>query len=136
MTELQAYGIRFSMDDFGTGYSSLSYLRQLPIDELKVDKSFITELGNLEQNEERYFIETIFAIAKNLRLKIVAEGIENAEQRKFLVEKKCDILQGHYLSEPLKDYEFEKRFLEAEVRKPLNSLVYEGDATYALAASE
>jgi len=136
MRELQTYGIRFSMDDFGTGYSSLSYLRQLPINELKVDKSFISELGNLEQNEEKYFVETIFTIAKNLGLKIVAEGIENAEQRKFLVEQKCDILQGHYLSEPLKDYEFEKRFLGAEARKPLNSLAYEGDATYVFVASE
>ncbi len=115
MMELQTYGIRFSMDDFGTGYSSLSYLRQLPINEIKIDKSFIAELDNIKQEKERYFVETIFAFAKNLRLKTVAEGIENEEQRKFLVEQKCDILQGHYLSEPLKDYEFEKCCLEAKV---------------------
>ncbi len=112
MRILQNYGIRFSMDDFGTGYSSLSYLRQLPIDEIKIDKSFISELNDLEEEEDRYFLETIFAIAKNLRLKIVAEGIETEKQWQFLVEKQCNILQGYYFSEPIKDDEFEKLFLD------------------------
>ncbi|MBT8349292.1 MAG: EAL domain-containing protein [Sulfurovum sp.] len=110
MRILQEYGIRFSMDDFGTGYSSLSYLRQLPINEIKIDKSFISELTNTQGQEERSFVEAIFAIAKNLRLNIVAEGIENAEQQKFVVDQKCDILQGYYFSKPLKDHEFEKLF--------------------------
>ena len=114
MRILQNYGIRFSMDDFGTGYSSLSYLRQLPIDEVKIDKSFISELNKLEDEEDRCFVETIFAIAKNLRLNIVAEGIENEEQRKFLVDQKCNILQGFYFSEPIKDNAFEKLFLDAK----------------------
>jgi diguanylate cyclase (GGDEF)-like protein len=114
MRILQNYGIRFSMDDFGTGYSSLSYLRQLPIDEIKIDKSFISELNDLEEEEDRCFIETIFAIARNLRLNIVAEGIENEKQRKFLIGQKCNVLQGYYLSEPIKDDEFEKLFLEAK----------------------
>ena len=114
MRILQDYGIRFSMDDFGTGYSSLSYLRQLPINEIKIDKSFVSELNNTQGQEERSFIEAIFAIAKNLRLNIVAEGIENEEQQKFVVAQKCDILQGHYFSQPLKDYEFEKLFLDAK----------------------
>ena len=114
MRILQNYGIRFSMDDFGTGYSSLSYLRQLPIDEIKIDKSFISELNKLEDEEDRCFVETIFAIAKNLRLNIVAEGIENEEQRKFLVDQKCNVLQGFYFSEPIKDNAFEKLFLDAK----------------------
>jgi len=117
MRILQNFGIRFSMDDFGTGYSSLSYLRQLPINEIKIDKSFISELNNLEEDEDKCFVETIFAIAKNLRLNIVAEGIENEEQRKFLVDQKCDILQGYYFSGPLQDNEFEKLFLDAKVRR-------------------
>lgn len=116
MKILQGDGIRFSMDDFGTGYSSLSYLRQLPINEIKIDKSFIDELNHREK-KDGCFIETIFAIAKNLRLKVVAEGIENEEQRKFLVEQKCDILQGYYFSKPVKEDEFEKLFLEAKSRK-------------------
>lgn len=113
MIILKDYGIRFSMDDFGTGYSSLSYLRQLPINEIKIDKSFIIELNNTEQDEGRRIVQTIFAIAKNLRLKVVAEGVENEEQRKFLVEQKCDILQGYYFSKAIKEDEFEKLFLEA-----------------------
>lgn len=113
MIILKDYGIRFSMDDFGTGYSSLSYLRQLPINEIKIDKSFIVELNNTEQDEGRRIVQTIFAIAKNLRLKVVAEGVENEEQRKFLVEQKCDILQGYYFSKAIREDEFEKLFLEA-----------------------
>jgi len=118
MRIFQDYGIRFSMDDFGTGYSSLSYLRQLPIDEIKIDKSFISELNNTQGEGERSFVEAIFSIAKNLRLNIVAEGIENVEQQKFVVEQKCDILQGHYFSQPLKDYEFEKLFLDTKQAEP------------------
>jgi len=129
MRILQNYGIRFSMDDFGTGYSSLSYLRQLPIDEIKIDKSFILELNDLEEEEDRYFIETIFAIAKNLRLKIVAEGIETEKQRQFLVEQQCNILQGYYFSEPIKDDEFEKLFSDTN---PYNYFI---EATYASAFS-
>jgi diguanylate cyclase (GGDEF)-like protein len=129
MRILQNHGIRFSMDDFGTGYSSLSYLRQLPIDEIKIDKSFISELNDLEEEEDRYFIETIFAIAKNLRLKIVAEGIETEKQRQFLVEQQCNILQGYYFSEPIKDDEFEKLFLDTN---PYN---YFKEETYASAFS-
>jgi len=117
MKILQDYGIRFSMDDFGTGYSSLSYLRKLPIDEIKIDKSFISELNNFEDEKDKYFIETIFAIAKNLRLNIVAEGIENEEQLKFLVEQKCDVLQGYYFSKPIKVEEFEKLFLDAKAHR-------------------
>jgi diguanylate cyclase (GGDEF)-like protein len=129
MRILQNHGIRFSMDDFGTGYSSLSYLRQLPIDEIKIDKSFISELNDLEEEEDKYFIETIFAIAKNLRLKIVAEGIETEKQRQFLVEQQCNILQGYYFSEPIKDDEFEKLFLDTN---PYN---YFKEETYASAFS-
>lgn len=121
MKILQNYGIRFSMDDFGTGYSSLSYLRQLPINEIKIDKSFIAELHHLEHDEDKCFVETIFTIAKNLKLKIVAEGIENEEQYQFIVDQKCDILQGYYLSEPLQDEAFETLFLDAKNKKNLNT---------------
>jgi len=112
MNVLKAYGIRFSMDDFGTGYSSLSYLRHLPIDEIKIDRSFITELNTLKEGEDRCFIETIFDIAKNLKLNIVAEGVENEEQRQFLITQGCDILQGYYFGKPMTDDAFERFFLE------------------------
>jgi diguanylate cyclase (GGDEF)-like protein len=109
MNTLKACGIRFSMDDFGTGYSSLSYLRQIPIDELKIDKSFVGELGNVEQGEN--MVRTILHIAKNLRLNIVAEGVETAFQKEFLLKNKCDILQGYHFSKPIEKDEFEKFFI-------------------------
>ncbi|WP_229855150.1 putative bifunctional diguanylate cyclase/phosphodiesterase [Candidatus Sulfurimonas marisnigri] len=99
-------GFRFSMDDFGTGYSSLSYLRQLPIDELKIDKSFIFEIDGI--NQDSNMVKTILNIAKSLGLKIVAEGVENAFQKDFLINEQCDILQGYYFSKPVEKEEFEK----------------------------
>lgn len=105
MNTLKACGIRFSMDDFGTGYSSLSYLRQIPIDELKIDKAFINELGSVEQGES--MVRTILNIAKNLKLNIVAEGVETDFQKAFLLKHQCDILQGYYFSKPIDKEEFE-----------------------------
>lgn len=105
MNKLKACGIRFSMDDFGTGYSSLSYLRQIPIDELKIDKSFISELDETKQSGS--MIKTILHIAKNLKLNVVAEGVETAFQKEFLIRHKCDILQGYYFSKPVEKDEFE-----------------------------
>ena len=110
MNILKNCGIRFSMDDFGTGYSSLSYLRQLPMDEIKIDKSFISELDRVKEESEVCFVETIFAIANNLKLNVVAEGVENSEQEKFLLAQNCDILQGYYYSKPIKEDAFEKLF--------------------------
>ena len=106
MNILKGIGIRFSMDDFGTGYSSLSYLRQLPIDELKIDKSFIMDLDDTKDGRD--MVKTILNIAKNLNLTIVAEGIEEEEQQKFLIEEKCDILQGYYFSKPIHKDAFEE----------------------------
>lgn len=105
MTELKECGIRFSMDDFGTGYSSLSYLKQIPIDELKIDKSFVSELGT--QEDDGAIVRTILDIAKNLNLNIVAEGVENSDQQEFLIENKCDILQGFHLARPMEKCKFE-----------------------------
>ena len=106
MEIIKGLGIRFSMDDFGTGYSSLSYLRQLPIDELKIDKSFI--MGLDDTNDGRDMVKTILNIAKNLNLTIVAEGIEEIEQQEFLIEEKCDVLQGYYFSKPIHKDAFEE----------------------------
>ena len=108
MNILKGLGIRFSMDDFGTGYSSLSYLRQLPIDELKIDKSFISELDEESINNDKCMVKTILNIAKNLNLTIVAEGIEEGIQKEFLIREKCDVLQGYYFSKPIDKAAFEK----------------------------
>jgi len=108
MNRLKKCGIRFSMDDFGTGYSSLSYLRQIPIDELKIDRSFIDELN--DSIESTNMVKTILNIAKNLNLKIVAEGVETQRQKEFLIKEKCNILQGYYFSKPLTKSMFEGYF--------------------------
>lgn len=92
------------MDDFGTGYLSLSYLREIPIDELKIDKSFISALSDTQQVS---LVKTIIDISKNLNLKVVAEGVEEEYQRKILQELDCDIYQGYLSSKPVAKGEFE-----------------------------
>lgn len=105
MDRLKASGIRFSMDDFGTGYSSLSYLNRLPLAEIKIDRAFV---GALDQNDgDRAMVVTILNMAKILKLNIVAEGVETAEQLEFLLSHGCHIFQGYYYSRPLPKEEFE-----------------------------
>lgn len=93
------YGIQIGLDDFGTGYSSLNYLRNLPIHILKIDKSFVDVINDPEQEE--VVLTTIIQLAHNLNMRVVAEGIENEAQKKFLEENGCDYLQGYYFSRPL-----------------------------------
>ena len=105
MNRLKESGIRFSMDDFGTGYSSLSYLNRLPLDEIKIDRAFV---GALDQNEEdRAMVVTILNMANILKLNIVAEGVETAEQLDFLLRHDCHIFQGYYYSKPLPKEQFD-----------------------------
>lgn len=100
LSNLKALGIRISIDDFGTGFSSLSYLKQFPIDILKIDKSFVT---NLEWDEANASIAaTVITLAHNLKLKVVAEGIETEEQLNFLKRNQCDFGQGYLISRPIK----------------------------------
>jgi diguanylate cyclase (GGDEF)-like protein len=105
LRRLKELGISISIDDFGTGYSSLSYLKRLPINKLKIDKSFVDDLP--EDLEDVAIVQSIIALAKSLRLEIVAEGVETKAQRDFLVEAGCHVVQGYYYSKPLsaKDYE-------------------------------
>jgi len=105
INDLKQYNISFSMDDFGTGYSSLSYLREIPIDELKIDKSFISEISD---DQQASLVKTIIDISKNLNLKIVAEGVEEDYQKEFLKKHDCDLYQGYLFSKPIGKSEFEK----------------------------
>ena len=98
MTTLHAMGIQFSLDDFGTGYSSLSYLKQLPIQEIKIDKSFIQDITTDPNNA--MLVETIMAVAKHMRLEIVAEGVETREQANFLNHRGDVTIQGYLYSRP------------------------------------
>ncbi|MGY1684056.1 putative bifunctional diguanylate cyclase/phosphodiesterase [Geodermatophilus sp. SYSU D00867] len=109
LTDLHALGLRLSMDDFGTGYSSLSQLRQLPIDEVKIDKSFV--LGMSTSQGESFIARSIIELAHNLGLRVVAEGVEDELTRKLLTEMGCDKLQGFLVSRPLADEMLEKWLL-------------------------
>jgi diguanylate cyclase (GGDEF)-like protein len=108
--KIKELGIQFSMDDFGTGYSSLSYIRNLPVDEIKIDRHFIAELSEYKNAEE--MVDTILHIAKIFNLEVVAEGVETEEQKKFLVEHGCKIFQGYLYSRPVFKEEFEQYYLK------------------------
>jgi diguanylate cyclase (GGDEF)-like protein/PAS domain S-box-containing protein len=96
---LRAMGVQISLDDFGTGYSSLRYLKELPIDIVKIDRSFVN--GALKKGTHAAIIETIIELSHRLQLKVVAEGVETEGQRYFLRKKKCDKIQGYLISKPI-----------------------------------
>jgi EAL domain-containing protein (putative c-di-GMP-specific phosphodiesterase class I) len=99
LKELQSLNVRFHMDDFGTGYSSLSYLHKLPIDTLKIDRSFVMDLGLREEAYE--IVRTIVTLAHNLKMQVVAEGVETQEQATMLRGLGCEYAQGFYFSRPV-----------------------------------
>ncbi|MFV0342896.1 MAG: putative bifunctional diguanylate cyclase/phosphodiesterase [Anaerocolumna sp.] len=96
---LKELGIAFSLDDFGTGYSSMSYLKRLPVNNLKIDKSFLDTV--LDSANDQSIIKTIIKLAQTLNLTVIAEGVEKSEQGSFLKEAKCDKAQGYLYSKPL-----------------------------------
>ena len=104
LQELTSMGIKISIDDFGTGYSSLSYLQRLPIHTLKIDRSFLNDVQN--KDDEAPIITTIIGMAKNLKLNVIAEGIETDQQLEFLDKHQCDQAQGYYFSRPVPIEEF------------------------------
>jgi EAL domain-containing protein (putative c-di-GMP-specific phosphodiesterase class I) len=106
LDELKRLGVRLAIDDFGTGYSSLSYLRQYPVDVLKIDKSFID--GVSAGTEASEFARAIVKLGQSLRLDVVAEGIEDAEQLTELRDAGCEFGQGYYFAPPLRSHEIER----------------------------
>ncbi|EMP94148.1 diguanylate cyclase/phosphodiesterase with PAS/PAC sensor [Vibrio paracholerae 87395] len=114
MQALKVRGIIFSLDDFGTGYSSLQYLKRLPISQIKIDRSFVSELED-NPNDQSIVTATI-AMAKALGIDVIAEGVETHAQAAFLREHGCDTHQGYYYSPPLSLCDFE-RYLQANVRR-------------------
>ncbi|RAK18948.1 PAS domain S-box-containing protein/diguanylate cyclase (GGDEF)-like protein [Anoxybacillus vitaminiphilus] len=99
LVKLKKFGLKIAIDDFGTGFSSLSYLHRFPIDILKIDQSFIKHLSSYE--DDASIVTAIIKMAHNLRLQVIAEGVETEKQCKFLQKQGCDYVQGYYVSKPL-----------------------------------
>jgi EAL domain-containing protein (putative c-di-GMP-specific phosphodiesterase class I) len=105
ISELHDYGIRLSIDDFGTGYSSLAYLKQLPVSEIKIDRSFVG--GMCRDTGDQVIVNTTLSMSHNLGLEVVAEGVEDERTLIALKRLGCDIAQGYYISKPIPSPELE-----------------------------
>ncbi|WP_432760132.1 bifunctional diguanylate cyclase/phosphodiesterase [Lysinibacillus zambalensis] len=125
--ELKTIGIQIAVDDFGTGYSSLSYLKDFPIDCLKIDRTFVRNIQHNPNDEA--LVSMILSMAKHLRLKVVAEGIEEVEQLAFLIDGGCDYIQGYLFSKPISAEEISNNFkeLHRRARDVLKEFKYEED---------
>ena len=99
LMRLDGMGVQLSIDDFGTGYSSLAYLKQLPVDEIKIDRSFVMDM--LQDGSNRTIVQSTIDLGHNLGLKVVAEGVEDLECWNLLRSQGCDSAQGYYISRPM-----------------------------------
>ncbi len=109
LLELKSLGVRLHIDDFGTGYSSLSYLHHLPVDTLKIDRSFVSRIGTAGEKGE--IVGTIATLAHNLGMAVIAEGVETALQLTQVRAHKCESAQGYYFSKPVDGKRAEALFL-------------------------
>ena len=114
INKMKVLGFNFSMDDFGSGYSSFNLLKDVPVDELKIDKAFLESTD--DSKKSRYIIEKIVQMAHGLDIRVVCEGAERKEQVDFLRAIECDIVQGYYYSKPMPMEEYEKYLLQFDLK--------------------
>jgi EAL domain-containing protein (putative c-di-GMP-specific phosphodiesterase class I) len=119
LEKLHAQGIHISIDDFGTGYSSLSYLKQFHLDTLKIDRSFVRDISS--DADDAAIVRSVIALAHSLRLGVIAEGVETAEQLAYLESLDCDEYQGYLRSKPLAPGDFERFLHDSEHASPERS---------------
>ncbi len=112
LKQLKKNGIKISLDDFGTGYSSLKYIKNFPIDKLKIDQSFVTNIT--ERQSDAALIKAIIAMSEALNIKVLAEGVENISQFESLSRLRCDEVQGYYFSKPLSADDFTRQFIQTK----------------------
>ena len=117
--KLKEMGVKLAVDDFGTGYSSLNYLKRFPIDLLKIDAAFVRDVET--DADDRAIVQSIIALAKSMRLQVVAEGVETRQQQEFLKALDCDYIQGYYIGRPVCAREFEQHVLKKD--KQENTIV-------------
>ncbi|WP_416399060.1 putative bifunctional diguanylate cyclase/phosphodiesterase [Allohahella sp. A8] len=134
LTRLKSTGVSIAIDDFGSGYSSLSYLRKLPVDVLKVDRAFVRDIP--EQLHDMEITAAVIAVAHKLGLKVVAEGVENIDQRDFLMINRCDYAQGYFFSKPLSYTGLNEFMQRNECRQKFELSLYPPEDTVGQAGSE
>ncbi len=118
LQELRELGISLAIDDFGTGYSSLSYLKQLPVNKLKIDRSFVRDINN--DMEDAALVQAIIAMGTSLQLKLVAEGVEDSSHEIFLAAQGCHLAQGYYYSKPIPAEDIEKMLIDTDKKQRKN----------------
>ncbi len=124
--ELSEHGMKLAIDDFGTGYSSLAYLKRFPVNTLKIDRAFITDISN--DNDDVAIVEAVLGLGKHFNMKVVAEGVEDEEQLNFLKSQGCDIAQGYFISKPLSSEQYNhwlERWPFGVQEKPVPDIVLE-----------
>ena len=113
LKQLSTLGIHIAIDDFGTGYSSLAYLKHLPLNKLKIDKSFIDNVPN--ESDDAQIVKTIILLAQGLNLDVLAEGVESKEQKDFLNENGCSKIQGYLYSKPINAVDMKALLIEQHI---------------------